>query len=164
MKKFSLLVILSIIRVVGFGQHDMNTMTSNIGPEKRSEQRGLKRIGPVVEYHLYIKDTTVNFTGRKRKALAINGQIPAPTLRFTEGDSAVIYVHNMLKEEASIHWHGVLLPNEEDGVPILNTQPIRANTYFQVSNYTTWHLVVSLPFCFSGARGLIWAFGILPGK
>ncbi|GAA4340832.1 hypothetical protein GCM10023184_38810 [Flaviaesturariibacter amylovorans] len=82
-------------------------------------------MGPVVEYHLYVKDTTVNYTGRKRKALAINGSIPAPTLRFTEGDSAVIYVHNLLPEEVSIHWHGILLPNEEDGVPLLNTTPIR---------------------------------------
>ena len=93
--------------------------------QNRSQQRGLRRIGPVVEYHLYVKDTIVNFTGRKRKAIAVNGQIPAPTLRFTEGDSAVICVHNLMKDEISIHWHGVLLPNPEDGVPVLTTPPIR---------------------------------------
>lgn len=93
---------------------------------EKAMQRKSHRIGPVVEYNLYINDTTVNFTGRKRKALAINGQIPAPTLHFTEGDSAVIHVHNGLRSEVSIHWHGVLLPNEADGVPYLTTPPIKA--------------------------------------
>lgn len=95
--------------------------------QKHTEHKSTKRIGGIVEYHLYVNDTLVNFTGKKQqKALAINGQIPAPTLRFTEGDSAVIHVHNGLKEEVSIHWHGVLLPNEADGVPYLTTPPIKA--------------------------------------
>ena len=77
-----------------------------------------------VEYDLYIGDTIVNYTGRKRKAIAVNGSIPAPTLNFTQGDTAVIRVHNKLKEETSVHWHGILLPNPEDGVPYLTTAPI----------------------------------------
>lgn len=93
---------------------------------QKAPQRKARRVGPVVEYNLFVNDTTVNFTGRKRKALAINGQIPAPTIRFTEGDSAVIHVHNGLRSEVSIHWHGVLLPNEADGVPYLTTPPIKA--------------------------------------
>src|SRR6478735_6314123 len=55
-----------------------------------------------VVYHLYITDTTVNYTGKEKHALAINGSIPAPTLYFTEGDTAVIYVHNNLKVETSV--------------------------------------------------------------
>lgn len=47
-----------------------------------------------VTYDLYVNDTLVNYTGKSRKALAINGQIPAPALHFTEGDTAVIRVHN----------------------------------------------------------------------
>ena len=50
-----------------------------------------------------------------------------PTLTFTEGDTAEIHVHNLLKEETSLHWHGLFLPNKEDGVPNLTQMPIKPN-------------------------------------
>lgn len=78
-----------------------------------------------VRYDLHVADTTVNYTGKARKAIAINGQLPAPTLYFTEGDTAEIHVHNHMHHETSIHWHGLLLPNEQDGVPYLTTAPIK---------------------------------------
>jgi FtsP/CotA-like multicopper oxidase with cupredoxin domain len=78
----------------------------------------------VVEYDLDIDYKTVNFTGRERQALAVNNQIPGPTLIFTEGDHAIIRVHNKLDEETSVHWHGILLPNQYDGVPYVTTMPI----------------------------------------
>lgn len=63
------------------------------------------------------------------RALTLNGGIPGPTLRFREGDTARIRVHNRLRnEETSIHWHGLLLPNVQDGVPHVTTPPIRAGT------------------------------------
>lgn len=55
-----------------------------------------------VTYDLYVNDTLVNYTGKSRKALAINGQIPAPALHFTEGDTAVIRVHNELDKPTSL--------------------------------------------------------------
>jgi FtsP/CotA-like multicopper oxidase with cupredoxin domain len=55
--------------------------------------------------------------------MTVNGTIPGPTLEFTEGEYAVIYVKNEMSEETSVHWYG-LLPNFYDGVPILNTPPI----------------------------------------
>ncbi len=76
-------------------------------------------------YHLTISDTIVNYTGKKVKAIAVNGQIPAPTLHFTEGYTAIIYVYNAMMMESSIHWHGLLLPNNQDGVPYLTTAPIK---------------------------------------
>lgn len=82
----------------------------------------------IVRTDLYISDTVVNFTGKKKKAIAINGQLPAPTLYFTEGDSVVIRVHNKMHHETSIHWHGLLLPNEQDGVPYLTTAPIKGHS------------------------------------
>ena len=82
----------------------------------------------VVRYDLYIKDTIVNFTGKEKRAIAVNGQIPMPTLSFTEGDTAEIYVHNQLNETTSLHWHGLFLPNKEDGVPNLTQMPIEPNT------------------------------------
>src|SRR5664279_3978769 len=78
-----------------------------------------------IVYHLNVTDTVVNYTGKNKPAFAINGTIPAPTLYFTEGDTAEIYVHNSLQEETIIHWHGIILPNQYDGVPFLTTQPIK---------------------------------------
>jgi FtsP/CotA-like multicopper oxidase with cupredoxin domain len=78
----------------------------------------------VVRYDLTITDTVVNFSGKEKRAIAVNGQIPMPTLTFTEGDTAEIVVHNKLKESTSLHWHGLYVPNKEDGVPYLTQMPI----------------------------------------
>ncbi|MGN7884321.1 multicopper oxidase family protein [Dyadobacter sp. 22481] len=89
---------------------------------------GLTHGQKVVRYDLYVKDTTVNFTGKPKRAIAVNGQIPMPTLTFTEGDTAEIYVHNELDEETSLHWHGLFLPNKYDGVPNLTQMPIEPHS------------------------------------
>ena len=81
-----------------------------------------------IRYDLYVQDTVVNYTGKERPAIAVNGSIPMPTLYFTEGDTAVIYVHNKMHHETSLHWHGLLLPNEQDGVPYLTTAPIKPHS------------------------------------
>ncbi|WP_111598141.1 multicopper oxidase domain-containing protein [Chitinophaga skermanii] len=81
-----------------------------------------------VRYDLYINDTTVNYSGKTKQAIAINGSIPGPTLEFTEGDTAEIYVHNQMHHETSIHWHGIILPNEQDGVSYLTTAPIKGHS------------------------------------
>jgi len=84
-----------------------------------------------VKYELVIENNPVNMSGKKTVdfALTVNGGIPAPTLEFTEGDDAEINVVNKLKkEEVSIHWHGILLPPEEDGVAYVNTPPIHPGT------------------------------------
>ncbi len=52
-----------------------------------------------VVYHLNVEDAVVNYTGKSKHAIAINGTIPAPTLYFTEVDTAEIYVHNSMREE-----------------------------------------------------------------
>jgi FtsP/CotA-like multicopper oxidase with cupredoxin domain len=83
----------------------------------------------VVEYDLHIAEHTQSPAGKPVRVLAINGGIPGPVLRFREGDFARIRVHNDLKyEETSTHWHGLLLPNKEDGVPHLTTPPIKPGT------------------------------------
>ena len=97
-----------------------------------------------IRYDLYVRDTTVNFTGKERYAYSVNGSIPMPELHFTEGDTAEIYVHNELNTETSIHWHGLILPNEQDGVPYLTTAPIKAHTTYLykfpiVQNGTYWY-------------------------
>ncbi|MFH7013086.1 multicopper oxidase domain-containing protein [Flavobacterium sp. FlaQc-52] len=98
----------------------------------------------IVRYDLYVRDTIVNFSGKEKHAFAVNGQIPMPTLTFTEGDTAEIYVHNELKENTSLHWHGLFLPNKEDGVPYLTQMPIAPKTTHKYSfpiiqNGTYWY-------------------------
>ncbi|HWX51121.1 MAG TPA: copper resistance system multicopper oxidase [Roseomonas sp.] len=74
--------------------------------------RGMPR-----EFNLTLSHVTANVTGRRRPAMAINGQIPGPVLRFREGEEVVINVTNRLREHTSIHWHGLILPSSQDGVP-----------------------------------------------
>lgn len=68
-------------------------------------------------FDLTYNPTAVNFTGKDRFATAINGTVPAPTLRWKEGETVSIKVTNNLAEDTSIHWHGLILPSEQDGVP-----------------------------------------------
>ncbi len=82
------------------------------------------------EYDLILGYKTVNYTGREIRAMVINGSIPGPTLRFREGDFARIRVHNEVEEETSIHWHGVLVPPDMDGVPYVSFPPIKPGTTF----------------------------------
>ena len=97
-----------------------------------------------IRYDLYIADTMVNYSGKMKMAMAINGQIPGPALTFTEGDTAEVYVHNKMDMETSIHWHGVFLPNRMDGVPYLTQLPVKPHsTYLYkfpiVQNGTYWY-------------------------
>jgi CopA family copper-resistance protein len=73
-----------------------------------------------VEYNLTIDSLPVNITGHQVNKVTVNGDIPAPTLRFKAGDEAVIHVTNKMKEATSIHWHGIIIPGEMDGVPGFN--------------------------------------------
>ncbi len=119
------------------GKNDSNLL--NEMPDRVNVLPGKK-----VRYDLYVTDTMVNYTGKQRHGLAVNGSIPAPPLIFTEGDTAEIYLHNRLKRQTSIHWHGVILPNEQDGVPFLTTSVIPGGTthlykFKVVQNGTYWY-------------------------
>lgn len=83
-----------------------------------------------VRYDLYIRDTMVTYGKKAKRAIAVNGQIPMPTLTFTEGDTAEIWVHNELEEETTLHWHGLFLPNRMDGVPFLTQMPIKPHSTY----------------------------------
>ena len=72
------------------------------------------------EYDLVLDEKTLVAGGDSFEALAINDQVPGPTLRFTEGEVASVNVTNNLNEPASLHWHGLLVPAHMDGVPGLN--------------------------------------------
>lgn len=72
------------------------------------------------DFDLLIGETPVNITGNPRTAMTINGGIPGPLLRWREGDTVTLRVKNKLKDNTSIHWHGILLPANMDGVPGLS--------------------------------------------
>ncbi|MCU1137493.1 copper resistance system multicopper oxidase [Stenotrophomonas maltophilia] len=70
---------------------------------------------------LAIGESLANFTGRTRPAITVNGSLPAPILRWREGQSVDLFVRNTLaRHPTSIHWHGILLPANMDGVPGLS--------------------------------------------
>ena len=79
---------------------------------------------------LVVAETPVNFTGVIRMATTINGSIPAPTLRLREGDEVTIRVTNRLKVPTSIHWHGIILPFQMDGVPGISFRGIAPGETF----------------------------------
>jgi len=96
-----------------------------------SGARGQDEGARVVEYHLTIDERDASPTGSRTPALTVNGGVPGPVLRFTEGDLARITVTNALSDEdTSIHWHGLLVPPPMDGVPYLTTPPIEPGASF----------------------------------
>ncbi|MEN0053793.1 MAG: multicopper oxidase domain-containing protein [Mucilaginibacter sp.] len=124
MKSLFLIGVSLLLSAYAFSQHHMSMP---IDKGTAAERKPFyTKIGNREIYHLYINDTSVNYTGKARPAMAINGSIPAPTLTFTEGDTAEIYVHNNMMMETSIHWHGLILPNRYDGVSYLTTSPVKA--------------------------------------
>lgn len=95
-------------------------------------------------YDLQIGETAVRFAGREGVATGINGTVPGPLVRLKEGQRAILNVSNALEEKTSIHWHGLILPTDMDGVPGLSFDGISPGaTYhydFEVrQNGTYWY-------------------------
>ena len=132
-----------IFSIQTFSQdHSMHTVKK--ADVKNDDTETVSFGGKTVRYDLYVKDTLVNFSGKPARAIATNGKLQAPTLYFKEGDTAEIYLHNQLKENTGLHWHGVILPNEMDGVPYLTTKEVKpgeTHLYkFRISqNGTYWY-------------------------
>ena len=82
------------------------------------------------EFNLEIAETPVNYTGAARLATTINGQVPGPLLRWREGSTVTLRVTNRLRTSTSIHWHGILLPFEMDGVPGISFRGIAPGETF----------------------------------
>jgi CopA family copper-resistance protein len=82
------------------------------------------------EIDLVVGQSLVNFTGVTRLATTVNGSIPAPTIRLREGDDITIRVTNRLSVPTSIHWHGIILPFQMDGVPGISFKGIAPGETF----------------------------------
>jgi CopA family copper-resistance protein len=72
------------------------------------------------DFALSIGEKTIDITGMPRTATVVNGCLPAPLLRWKEGDTVTLRVHNALPVTSSIHWHGLIVPADMDGVPGLS--------------------------------------------
>jgi len=82
------------------------------------------------DFDLTIDSVAANFTGRRATAIAVNGTVPGPILRWREGDTITLAVTNRLKETTSIHWHGMRVPADMDGVPGLSFRGIAPGETF----------------------------------
>jgi FtsP/CotA-like multicopper oxidase with cupredoxin domain len=89
---------------------------------------GITSIANAGTYDLSIGEKTVNLTGSDAKGLAINGTIPGPVLRFKEGEAITLNVTNTMDVDTSIHWHGLILPYQQDGVPGISFDGIKPGT------------------------------------
>ncbi len=95
-------------------------------------------------FDLAIGERSVSFTDKVRPATVVNGSLPAPTLRWREGDTVTIRARNELAEPTSIHWHGLVLPANMDGVPGLSFHGIAPGETFTYrfpvrQNGTYWY-------------------------
>jgi CopA family copper-resistance protein len=96
------------------------------------------------DFDLFIGEVPVNITGAARTAMTINGSLPGPILRWREGDTVTLRVRNRLHEDTSIHWHGIILPANMDGVPGLSFHGIAPDGMYEYKfdvnqNGTYWY-------------------------
>ncbi len=82
-------------------------------------------------YDLRIAETPIQIAGRRAMATTINGTVPGPLLHLYEGQDVLIRVTNALREDTSVHWHGVLVPPDMDGVPGVSFPGIRPGETFE---------------------------------
>ena len=83
------------------------------------------------QFDLSLDYKAVNYTGQEGIATAINGSVPAPILRWREGDEITLRVTNNLAEDSSLHWHGIILPANMDGVPGMSFDGIKPGETFE---------------------------------
>ena len=96
--------------LLGLGISPEHLLAAAIPSDNQQTLRGKR-------FRLTIAPQKVNFTGKERFATAVNGTVPGPILRWKEGDRITLDVTNNLAESSSIHWHGIILPADMDGVP-----------------------------------------------
>jgi CopA family copper-resistance protein len=130
-------VALAGARQTGWGA-DAQTMANGSGPFTQDRDSILRG----TDFHLEIGSREVNFTGATRRATVVNGQLPGPLLVWRQGDTVTVRVSNRLPAPTSIHWHGMILPADMDGVPGLSFNGVPpGETYvyrFQVNQSGTY--------------------------
>jgi CopA family copper-resistance protein len=118
----------TFVKELAFGAVAVGLGTARVSPGyAQSNGRQPQGVLTGTDFDLRIGPVPINITGSDRTAFAVNGSVPAPLLRWREGDTVTLRVANTLREDASIHWHGILLPANMDGVPGLSFHGIRPN-------------------------------------
>lgn len=141
------------------GLASLNPRSLFAQPSDRGTLRG-------TDFDLVIAPMPVNFTGAARIATAVNGQVPAPILCWNEGDTVTIRVTNQLQTVSSIHWHGILLPEEMDGVPGISFSGIAPGQtlHLPVQSAASRHILVSQPLSLPGADRIVRSDRCAPKK
>jgi CopA family copper-resistance protein len=106
---------------------------AGIAPAYALQQKGIQagnRQETIPDINLMIRWDRIDIGGREGRVITLNGSIPGPIVRLKEGKEAVIHVTNELEEDTSIHWHGILLPAEMDGVPGVSFPGIKPGQTF----------------------------------
>lgn len=109
----------SFLQAAGAGLFVLGAPRSDAWAQRRSQT-----VLSGSHFELQIGEAPCNFTGNQRIGTVVNGQIPAPLLRWREGDTVTLRVANKLASRSSIHWHGLILPADMDGVPGLSFEGI----------------------------------------
>ena len=123
--------------LLGFG------LTTNLSSAVASTRQPIATMRGL-SFDLGIGYKTVNLTGKERTATAVNGSVPGPILRWREGDRITLRVTNNLAHDTSIHWHGMILPADMDGVPGISFDGIKPGETFSYQfdvrqNGTFWY-------------------------
>jgi CopA family copper-resistance protein len=115
--------------MAGFGLSSGLSLANTLGDKslKRSPSETLRGNS----FDLNIGYQAVNMTGKKRIATTVNGSLPAPILRWKEGETVTLRVKNNLSNDSSIHWHGMILPSDMDGVPGFSFTGIKPGDTFE---------------------------------
>jgi CopA family copper-resistance protein len=116
--------------VAGTAAMGLSPWLSTAWAQPKITQLGTPKILSGTQFDLVVDQTWVNMSGKERLAVTINGSLPAPTLRWREGDTVTIRVTNNLRQDTSIHWHGIILPFTMDGVPGVSFPGIRPGETF----------------------------------
>lgn len=101
-------------------------------------------------YRLTITENTVALTGKQQRAVAVNGSLPGPILHWQEGEDVALHVTNALKEPTSVHWHGIILPYDMDGVPGISFSGIAPGETFSYR----FHVKQSGTYWYHGHSGM----------
>ncbi|WP_267268262.1 copper resistance system multicopper oxidase [Pseudomonas protegens] len=94
---------------------------------------GQPEVAAGTDFDLSIGQLPVNFSGQPRQAMTVNGSLPGPLLRWREGGRVTLRVRNQLHQMTSIHWHGIILPADMDGVPGLSFEGIEPGGLYRYS-------------------------------
>ncbi len=120
--------------LAGTGTVGLSVLLAGLLPAYALEPKGLttgsaaRASGEPID--LYLQRKQIDIAGRKANVIALNGTVPGPLVRLREGEDATIRVHNELEESTSVHWHGVLVPFEMDGVPGVTYPGIKPGVTF----------------------------------